>query len=139
MGQEARNQGEKTTMRLGRVIVRSKSYSTVHGNINGSFYREYLVDLRDMEMVDQYREYASQQAWDYAIKKAMEDMEHYGCSAYPEHKCKVWLTEDRTKSRLKYDEQSLEKSKNRIKKILDEEREHEESYGVGYTPENAPV
>ncbi len=126
-------------MRLGRVIVRSKSYSTVHGNINGSFYREYLVNLHDMEMVDQYCEYASQQAWDYAIKKAMEDMEHYGCSAYPEHKCKVWFTEDRTKSKLKYDEQSLEKSKNRIKKILDEEREYEESYGVGYTPENAPV
>ena len=126
-------------MRLGRVIVSSESYSTVHGNPNGSFYKEYLVDLHDMEMVEQYCEHASQEAWDDAIVKAMEEMEHFDCSSYPDNDCEVWFTEDRTDSKLKYDEQSLEESKKYIKEILDEEREYEESYGVGYTPENAPV
>ena len=125
-------------MRLGRVIVSSKSYSTVHGNQNGSFYREYLVDLHDMEMVDQYCDYASQAAWDYAVDRAMEDMKDYDCSAYPDNECNVWFTEDRTKSRLKYDEQSLERSKKRIKKILDEQKEFEE-FCRGYDPENTPI
>lgn len=126
-------------MRLGRVIVHSESYSTVNGEFNGLFCKEYLVDLDDKEMVEQYCEYASQQAWDHAIEKAMEEMNFFECSSYPDNDCKIFCTEDRNSSRLKYDEKSLERSKKRIKKILDEEREYEESYGCGYTPENTPI
>jgi hypothetical protein len=105
-------------MRLGRVIVYSESYSTVHGEFNGLFCEEYLVDLDDKEMVEQYCEYASQQAWDHAIEKAMKEMKFFECSSYPDNDCKFSAQKTEITADLNMTRNRLNDPKNASKKFL---------------------
>jgi hypothetical protein len=97
-------------MKLGRLCIDSESISTITDQPNGHFFKEYLVDLDNDEMVELCAKVAKQEAWDEACSLANEEGGFHGCSSYPSNDYSVWVTKSRRGSKLKYDEKSLKKS-----------------------------
>jgi hypothetical protein len=104
-------------MKIGRVCVKSISRSTVTDEENGYFFKEYIVDLEDKDMVKTYKRIASQDAWEKAISIAYQEGEFYGCSSYPDADIKVKATSDRRGSNFQFNEKELNKSYKYIKSL----------------------
>lgn len=110
-------------MKLGRVCVEAVSRSTITDQPNGYFFKEYLVDLDDKNMVKIYKKIARQDVWDETVSMAFSDGGFYGCSSYPDAEIKVRATSNRNGSKFKFNEKELNKSYKYLKSFDKEDLE----------------